>query len=144
MVPHLHHRRQVSMTIPGQHANAPFAPTPSSWDNPLGTDGFEFVEYTATDTADLGRLFETMGFTRIARHRSKDVSLYRQGNINFIVNAEPDSLAQRFAREHGPSACAMAFRVKDAARAVQQAVGAGARAVKGTGGAAEINLLAIE
>jgi len=110
----------------------------------MGTDGFEFIEYTATDTADLGRLFESMGFTRIARHRSKEVSLYRQGNINFIVNAEPDSLAQRFAREHGPSACAMAFRVKDAARALHHAVDSGAQEVKGTVGAMELNIPAIE
>src|SRR5271154_2291595 len=97
------------------------------WDNPMGTDGFEFVEYTAPDTAHLGRLFESMGFTRIARHRSKNVSLYRQGCINFIVNAEPNSLAQRFAREHGPSVCATAFRVKDAARALRDAIAAGAK-----------------
>jgi len=128
----------------GQHANAPPTAAPSMWENPTGTDGFEFIEYTATDTADLGRLFESMGFTRIARHRSKEVSLYRQGNINFIVNAEPDSLAQRFARAHGPSACAMAFRVKDAARALSHAVGAGAREVKGTVGAMELNIPAIE
>jgi 4-hydroxyphenylpyruvate dioxygenase len=99
------------------------------WENPLGTDGFEFVEYTAPDTAALGRLFETMGFSLLARHRSKDVCLYRQGNINFIVNAEPNSLAQNFARQHGPSACAMAFRVKDAARALRDAVAAGAKEV---------------
>jgi 4-hydroxyphenylpyruvate dioxygenase len=132
------------MTTPGQHANAPSAAGPSSWENPLGTDGFEFVEYTANDTADLGRLFESMGFARIARHRSKEVSLYRQGNINFIVNAEPGSLAQRFAREHGPSACAMAFRVKDAARALRDAVAAGAREVKGAVGPMELNIPAIE
>jgi 4-hydroxyphenylpyruvate dioxygenase len=112
--------------------------------NPLGTDGFEFVEYTAPDTADLGRLFESMGFTRIARHRSKDVSLYRQGQINFIVNAEPNSLAQRFARDHGPSVCAMAFRVKDAARALHDAVAAGAKEVKGAVGPMELNIPAIE
>ena len=112
--------------------------------NPLGTDGFEFVEYTAPDTADLGRLFESMGFTRIARHRSKDVSLYRQGQINFIVNAEPNSLAQRFAREHGPSVCAMAFRVKDAARALRDAVAAGAKEVRGAVGPMELNIPAIE
>src|SRR4051794_27574083 len=81
--------------------------------NPMGTDGFEFVEYTAPDTRALGRLFESMGFTAVARHRSKDVLLYRQGDINFIVNHEPDSFAQAFARVHGPSACAMAFRVAD-------------------------------
>ena len=132
------------MTTSGQQSNAPPATAPSTWENPVGTDGFEFIEYTATDTADLGRLFESMGFTRIARHRSKEVSLYRQGNINFIVNAEPDSLAQRFAREHGPSACAMAFRVKDAARALHLAIDAGAREVKGTVGAMELNIPAIE
>ncbi|MFI4890770.1 MAG: 4-hydroxyphenylpyruvate dioxygenase [Steroidobacterales bacterium] len=120
------------------------ATQPPTWDNPLGTDGFEFVEYTAPDTAALRRLFETMGFALIARHRSKDVSLYRQGGINFIVNAEPDSLAQNFARQHGPSACAMAFRVKDAALALRGALAAGAREVKGTVGPMELNIPAIE
>src|SRR5258708_14184002 len=132
------------MTIPAQHSHAPPTTTASPWENPTGTDGFEFIEYTAADTADLGRLFESMGLTRIARHRSKEVSIYRQGNINFIVNAEPDSLAQRFAREHGPSACAMAFRVKDAARALHHAVDSGAQEVKGTVGAMELNIPAIE
>lgn len=123
--------------VPAGAAGAP-------WENPLGTDGFEFVEYTATDTAELGRLFEMMGFSRVARHRSKNVSLYRQGNINFIVNAEPNSLAQQFARDHGPSACAMAFRVKDAAHALRTAIAAGAREVKGTVGPMELNIPAIE
>src|SRR6266571_1952855 len=80
----------------------------SLWDNPLGTDGFEFVEYAAPDPAALGVLFEQMGFSAIAKHRSKNVLLYRQGEINFIVNAEKDSFAQGFARVHGPSICAMA------------------------------------
>lgn len=61
-----------------------------TWDNPVGTDGFEFIEYTAPDPKALGQLFERMGFTAIARHRHKDVTLYRQGDINFIINAEPD------------------------------------------------------
>lgn len=116
----------------------------SLWENPAGTDGFEFVEYTAEDTAALHDLFIAMGFTKVARHRSKDVSLYRQGGINFIVNAEKDSLAQRFAREHGPSACAMAFRVKDAAKALKRAVEHGAKEVKGTVGPMELNIPAIE
>src|SRR6202453_3033944 len=107
--------------------------------NPLGTDGFEFVEYTAPDTRHLARLFESMGFSRIARHRSKDVALYRQGDINYIVNAEPNSLAQQFAREHGPSACAMAFRVENAQRALREAVAAGGRGVAGAGGATRRN-----
>ena len=72
----------------------------TSWDNPMGTDGFEFIEYAAPDPAAMGALFERMGFTAIARHRHKNVLLYRQGGINFIVNAEPDSFAQRFARLH--------------------------------------------
>jgi 4-hydroxyphenylpyruvate dioxygenase len=133
------------MTSPErQSAAAAPQPTPPLWENPMGTDGFEFVEYTAPDTAGLGRLFDSMGFSRIAQHRSKNVSLYRQGNINFIVNAEPNSLAQQFARAHGPSACAMAFRVENAARALRDALAAGAREVKGTVGAMELNIPAIE
>src|SRR5687768_5307594 len=112
--------------------------------NPMGTDGFEFVEYTAPDTRALGRLFESMGFAAVARHRSKDVTLYRQGDINFIVNHEPDSFAQAFARVHGPSACAMAFRVADAAYAFKRAVGLGAKPVRGKVGPMELNIPAIE
>ena len=66
-----------------------------AWDNPMGTDGFEFIEYAAPDPVALCALFEQMGFTAIARHRHKDVTLYRQGDINFIINAEQDSFAQR-------------------------------------------------
>ena len=78
--------------------------------NPMGTDGFEFVEYTAPDPQLLRTLFERLGFPVVARHRSKNVTLHRQGEINFIINAEPESFAQSFARAHGPSACAMAPR----------------------------------
>src|SRR3954470_4317934 len=84
-----------------------------SWDNPMGTDGFEFVEYAAPDPKALGALFESMGFAAIARHRHKDVTRYRQGEITFIINAEQDSFAQRFARQHGQSVCAIAIRVDD-------------------------------
>ena len=94
--------------------------------NPMGTDGFEFVEYTAPDPAALGALFESMGFTKVARHRSKDVSLYRQGDVNFIVNGEKESFAQGFARVHGPSVCAIAFRVKNAGAAYKRALSLGA------------------
>ena len=82
------------------------------WDNPMGTDGFEFVEYAAPDPKALGALFERMGFKAIAKHRHKNVTLYRQGGINFIINGEADSFAQRFARHHGPSVCAIAIRVQ--------------------------------
>jgi 4-hydroxyphenylpyruvate dioxygenase len=112
--------------------------------NPMGTDGFEFVEYTAPDPAALGALFESMGFVKVARHRSKDVSLYRQGDVNFIINAEPDSFAQGFARVHGPSICAIAFRVKNAAFAYKRAISLGAWGVENKVGPMELNIPAIK
>ena len=112
-------------------------------DNPMGTDGFEFVEYTAPDPHQLGALFEQMGFTAVAKHRSKDVILYRQGRINFVVNREPDSFAQSFARVHGPSACAFAIRVKDAAHAYKRALELGAKPFQGKVGPMELNVPAI-
>jgi 4-hydroxyphenylpyruvate dioxygenase len=111
--------------------------------NPMGTDGFEFVEYTAPDPAALARLFEQMGFTAVARHRSKNVTLCKQGDTNFILNAEPDSFAQSFARVHGPSVCAMAFRVKNAARAMKRALAMGAEAGPTTAGPMELNIPSI-
>src|SRR5438876_476664 len=117
---------------------------PPLWDNPLGTDGFEFIEYAAPDPAALGALFEQLGFTAIARHRSKNVLLYRQGEINFVVNAEPHSFAQAFARVHGPSICAIAFRVRDAALAYKSATEQGAWAVEAHPGPMELNIPAIK
>src|SRR5205085_6188871 len=114
------------------------------WDNPMGTDGFEFVEYTGPEPAQLAALFERMGFVAAARHRSKNVTLYKQGDVNFIVNAEPESFAQAFARVHGPSVCAIAFRVKDAAQALTRAVSLGARAFQGQIGPMELNIPAIQ
>jgi 4-hydroxyphenylpyruvate dioxygenase len=110
----------------------------------MGTDGFEFVEYTAPDPELLRTLFERLGFPATARHRSKNVTLHRQGDINFIINAEPESFGQRFAREHGPSACAMAFRVRDAAQAFNRAVELGAKPVETRVGPMELNIPAIE
>jgi 4-hydroxyphenylpyruvate dioxygenase len=112
--------------------------------NPMGTDGFEFVEYAAPDPELLRSLFTKMGFPAIARHRRKDVTLHRQGQINFIINAEPDSFAQQFARDHGPSACAMAFRVKDAATAYSRAIELGARGLDNDVGPMELNIPVIE
>jgi 4-hydroxyphenylpyruvate dioxygenase len=114
------------------------------WDNPMGTDGFEFIEYAAPDPAAMGALFERMGFKAIARHRRKNVLLYRQGEINFIVNAEPDSFAQRFARLHGPSICAIAFRVQDAKAAYERAISLGAWGFAGSAGPGELNIPAIK
>jgi 4-hydroxyphenylpyruvate dioxygenase len=114
------------------------------WDNPMGTDGFEFIEYAAPDPVAMGQLFERMGFTAIARHRHKQVTLYRQGEINFIVNAEPDSFAQRFARLHGPSICAIAFRVRDAGKAYARALDLGAWGYANQAGPGELNIPAIK
>jgi len=114
------------------------------WDNPIGTDGFEFVEYTAPDVRELEVLFERMGFRAVAKHRSKAVTLYRQGDVNFVVNAEPESHGSRFAKAHGPSACAMAWRVNDAAAAYERLIAAGARPFKNQIGPMELNIPAIE
>ena len=120
------------------------APTDTAVDNPMGTDGFEFIEYAAPDPAAMGVVFERMGFTAIARHRRKNVTLYRQGGINFIINAEPDSFAQRFARLHGPSICAIAFRVQDAAQAYHRALEMGAWGFEGNSGPGELNIPGIK
>ncbi len=112
--------------------------------NPMGTDGFEFVEYTAEDPDALASLFEMLGFVARARHRSKRVTLYQQGDINFIVNAEPESFAQSFARVHGPSTCAIAFRVRDAGRAYDRALTLGAKPHHARVGPMELNIPAIK
>jgi 4-hydroxyphenylpyruvate dioxygenase len=113
-------------------------------DNPMGTDGFEFVEYTAPDTTLLRELFTKMGFPAVAKHKRKDVTLHRQGEINFIINAEPESYAEHYARDHGPSACAMAFRVKDAKAAFERAVRLGATPVTVDVAQGEMDIPAIE
>jgi 4-hydroxyphenylpyruvate dioxygenase len=115
-----------------------------AWANPIGTDGFEFVEYAAPDPKALGALFERMGFRAVARHRHKDVLLYKQGDVNFIVNAEPRSFAQNFARRHGPSVCAMAFRVRDAAAAYEKLLERGAWGVESRVGPGELAIPAIK
>lgn len=112
--------------------------------NPTGTDGFEFVEYTSPDPHYLRQLFERMGFPVTARHRSKDVTRHSQGDINFIINAEPGSFAQDFAATHGPSICAIAFRVKDARKAFASCVEAGAKPIPSDAGPMELNIPAIE
>ncbi len=112
--------------------------------NPMGTDGFEFVEFTGPDVPYLEALFARLGFAAVARHRSKAVTLWRQGDINFLINAEQESFAQAFARLHGPSACAMAFRVADAAEAYGRAIALGAKPVTGKVGPMELNIPAIE
>jgi 4-hydroxyphenylpyruvate dioxygenase len=117
---------------------------PDLFDNPMGLMGFEFVEFASPTPNLLEPLFEQMGFSLVARHRSKDVLLYRQDEANFIVNREPKSLAAYFAAEHGPSACGLAFRVQDAHKAYALALERGAQPVDIPTGPMELRLPAIK
>ena len=114
------------------------------FDNPMGLMGFEFVEFASPTPNTLEPLFEQLGFSLVARHRSKDVVLYRQGGINFIVNREPRSAATYFAAEHGASACGLAFRVKDAHKAYARALDLGAQPLDMPTGPMELRLPAIK
>ena len=113
------------------------------FENPVGLDGFEFVEFCAPERGILEPVFAVMGFTEIAQHRSKDVHLWRQGGINLIINYEPKSPAWYFAREHGPSACGMAFRVRDARKAYAYLLEKGAEPVQVETGPMELRIPAI-
>lgn len=116
---------------------------PDLFENPIGLDGFEFIEFCAPESGVLEPAFEAMGFARIARHRSKDVDLWRQSGINLIANYEPGSPAAYFAAEHGPSACGMGFRVKDAHKAYPVLLARGAEPVETKTGPMELRLPAI-
>lgn len=114
------------------------------FENPMGLCGFEFVEFTAPEKGIIEPLFTAMGFSAVAKHRSKDVTLWRQGGINFTVNYEPGSPAEFYAEEHGPSACGMAFRVKDAHFAYDRAIELGAQPFDTQTGPMELRLPAIK
>ena len=114
------------------------------FENPMGLMGFEFVEFASPTANVLEPLFEKMGFSLVAKHRSKDVVLYRQGDINFIVNREPKSQAWYFAAEHGAAACSMAFRVKDSHKAYARALELGAQPIDIPTGPMELRLPAIK
>ena len=113
-------------------------------ENPIGLDGFEFVEFTSPAPEALATLFEGMGFTHLGDHRSKNVRRYNQGDINFILNMDPTGQAASFREAHGPSANAMAFRVENAAQALEEAVRRGAKPIIGPVGVMELNIPAIE
>jgi 4-hydroxyphenylpyruvate dioxygenase len=108
-------------------------PATISTENPAGTDGFEFVEFAHPEPEKLTALFERMGYAEVARHRTKDISLFRQGDINYLVNREPRSHAAEFVAQHGPCAPAMAWRVVDARHALKRAVELGATEYTGPG-----------
>jgi len=121
-------------------APADSAPRP----NPMGLNGFEFVEFTGPDPSALAALFEAMGFTHVATHRSKPVRRYAQGEINFLLNMDESGQAKGFREAHGPSANAMAFRVGDVGKALMLAVERGATPVTGHRGPGELDLAAVE
>jgi 4-hydroxyphenylpyruvate dioxygenase len=116
---------------------------PDLFENPMGLDGFEFVEFASPEPGVLEPVFHALGFEAVARHRSKKVTLYRQGGINFILNEEPKSHADYFAQEHGPCAAGMAFRVRDAHLAYNRALELGAQPVEIPTGPMELRLPAI-
>jgi 4-hydroxyphenylpyruvate dioxygenase len=108
-------------------------------ENPLGLDGFAFVEFTSPDPEAMAGLFTGLGFAHVGTHRSKSIDHYAQGDINFLLNREPSGHAEDFRRAHGPSASAMAFMVRDADKALALALDRGAVRTEG-----ELDLPAIE
>jgi|TARA_Y100000296_G_C5122956_1_gene231383 4-hydroxyphenylpyruvate dioxygenase len=114
------------------------------FENPIGLDGFEFLEFTAPEKGILEPIFEAMGFTLVARHKSKDVELWRQGDINLLSNYEKNCHAGYYAEEHGPSACGMAFRVKDSQHAYKEVLARGAQPMDTHTGPMELKLPAIK
>lgn len=114
------------------------------FENPMGLMGFEFIELASPAPGVLEPVFQILGFTKVATHRSKDVHLYRQGGINLILNNEPKSIASYFAAEHGPSVCGMAFRVRNAHEAYARALELGAQPVEIETGPMELRLPAIK
>jgi 4-hydroxyphenylpyruvate dioxygenase len=113
-------------------ASAPGADAgPARTGNPTGLRGIDFVELAGPDPAMLHRLLLAFGFSRIMRHRTKAIDLYRQNDITFLVNREPGSFAGGFARLHGPSICSMGWRVDDRQAALRAAVARGARPCTG-------------
>lgn len=126
---------------PFPHHAPPAQITP---DNPMGTDGFAFVEFAHPEAAQLHALFGLLGFTPVARHRSRAITVYRQGDIDYLVNEDPDSHAVRFAAQHGPSAPAMGFRVVDAAHAFQRALALGAQPAPADAGRRTLDVPALQ
>lgn len=108
--------------------------------NPLGVDGIEFIEYATSQPLALGALLEQMGFAATARHRSREVTLYRQGAMNVIVNADPRALPQEADAPQSTVISAIALRVRDADAAYRQVTGMGAWAIQTRAGAMELNI----
>ena len=104
----------------------------TTFENPMGIDGFEFVEFAAPEGqgAELHALFKRMGFTAVLKHNTRPITVYRQGGVNFLVNEDPDSFAADFAAKHGPCACGFAIRFgKNAGEVFDTVLGNGGEAV---------------
>jgi 4-hydroxyphenylpyruvate dioxygenase len=112
--------------------------------NPMGTDGFEFVEYAHPEPQALHDLFRAVGFTAGARHRTKAITVYRQGDVNYLVNEEPGTHGHRFVAAHGPCAPSMAFRVADAKAAYERALALGAEPADPAEGGKTLDVPAIK
>ena len=112
--------------------------------NPMGTDGFEFVEYAHPEPAKLHALFRLMGFIPVAKHKTKAITLYRQGDVNYLVNEEPGTHGMEFVTMHGPCAPSMAFRVVDAKHAYARALELGAEPADATPSEKALNVPAIK
>lgn len=95
--------------------------------NPVGLDGMEFIEYVGPDAQLFHQLFKRLGMVKIAQHKNKKITLYRQNDVNFLINEEPTGFAKEFSQKHGPSICATGFRVKNSQQAFKTAVERGAR-----------------
>lgn len=100
---------------------------PKNWENPLSTDGFEFLEFATPQPEKLAKQFINLGFALVAKHKTANIQIYQQNDIRFIINAENSNKAHSFAKVHGPSVSAMGFRVKNATTAHQKAIAAGAK-----------------
>ncbi len=112
-------------------------PEPS---NPLGMDGIEFIEFATSQPQALGGLLQRMGFAAVARHRSREVMLYRQGPMNLVVNAHPDPLPGMQPPAATPEISAIAFRVRDADFAWRRALELGAWEMPTRASAMELNI----
>jgi 4-hydroxyphenylpyruvate dioxygenase len=119
-------------------------PAQISDQNPAGTDGFEFVEYSHPEPEKLHVLFRLMGFAAVARHKTRAVTLYRQGDVNYLVNEAAGSHGANFVANHGACAPAMAFRVADAAHAFRRSLELGAEPADPAQGAKTLDVPAIK
>ena len=99
------------------------------FENPIGTDGFEFVEFATKDPKPMRKLFHALGFEAQAKHKTRPITLFRQGEVVFLLNEETSDFANDFAEAHGPCACSMGFRVKDGEHAITETIKRGAKVV---------------